>query len=424
MSGSTTSASSNRVLDSLVVCNLQKLLTALIGHADDIATAVADAVIASSEPAVRGEVSLLRGRAHDCITEYSATAERHLTAAVRLRPDDAGSWTALAHCLFKKREVDIAETCLRESVRIAPTSEACRLLAQLLRSADLGGGPERARESRDAAAAAVRADASDYRAWLSTATGFLTHFMSSPTRDTELLERALQAYQQAAALEASKAGSAGAAEPAGSAVEGSARPPGGDGSSTGSSVRSSDGEGESEGAGTAAIALSPSAAAACEAALAAARSAVAAATSAAGGGRMAAADPDLHYNWAGALALAQEFGPALRRFSTVRATGDPSLSPQADMAAIVEHVQRVAAETAPERLASGPAALKGRRLHALAASCTLPPMLSSPTAGSASAVLGGRKPATLSGLSLGKNPGMYVVLRPVLPLRGRDAPPW
>lgn len=402
---------------------LQKLLTTLISQADTIARVVEAGVEASTAtPAQRGEVSLLLGRAHDCTTEYSATAERHLTAAVRLRPEDPGSWTALAHCLFKKREVDIAETCLRESIRIAPTSEACRLLAQLLRSADLGGGPERARESREAAAAAVRADASDYRAWLSTATGFLTHFMSSPTRDTELLERALQAYQQAAVLEAAKAGSVSTSELTDSAAVGSARPPGGDGSSAGSSIRSSDGEGEGAGSGSAAITLSASATATCEAALTAARAAVAAAASAAGGGRMAAADPDLHYNWAGALALAQEFGPALRRFATVRATGDPSLSPHADMAAIVAHVQRVAAEMAPERLASGPAALKGRRLHALAASCTLPPMPSNPSSGAA--VLGGRKPATLATLPLGKNPGSYVVLRPVLPLRGRDAPPW
>lgn len=410
---------------------MQTLLNALIQQADVIAGAVADAAASVAPPAVRGEISLLLGRAHDCTTEYSAAAERHLTAAVRLRPDDPASWTALAHCLFKKREVDVAETCLRESIRIAPTSEACRLLAQLLRSADFGGGPERARESREAAAAAVRADATDYRAWLGTATGFLTHFMSSPTRDTELLERALQAYQQAATLEASGGHAKATASAPRELAAPAARPPGGDGASAGSGgggCGSSEGAGGDDGsagaADAAAVRLSASAASTCEAALATARAAVAAASSTAGGGgRVASADPDLHYNWAGALALAQEFGSALRRFATVRATGDPSLNPQADMAAIVAHVRRVAAEMAPERLASGPAALKGRRLHALAASCTLPSILSAGSP-SGAAMLGGRRPSTLAGLSFGKNAGNYVVLRPVLPLRGRDAPPW
>jgi len=264
-------------------------------------------VAAASSADERARVALLLGQTLDVPDGYDARAERQLSLGVSLQPDNEAAWAALGHCLMKKGDAEGAELALRESLRLRPTGDAWRTLAQLLR---LSGRDSSARlqESIDAATAAVAAEPGSWRNWAGLGTAHLARFSRLRAGDTAHLRKALQAYSQAVRLEA-----AAAASPAVSA-----------GSSGASCLgHGSDGAAGGSTATTAVAPPGPEVAGSGEVAelLAASRARV-------DGLPSRTRDPELHLNWATALQQVQDVEGALREFRIVQGLGDPELTPQ------------------------------------------------------------------------------------------------
>ena len=164
----------------------------------------AHALLAALAPASareRAQIALLRGKLLDSSPAYSAEAEALLTRAVKLEPRSIDAWNALAECVWKGGQLELARACLDEALRVRATCGSLCQLSMLLRamsgSASDGADVPLVLDSLRFAKEAVALDVECGRAWFVLGSACLAAFFAA-TREVHDLRSALKAYHRAA----------------------------------------------------------------------------------------------------------------------------------------------------------------------------------------------------------------------------------
>lgn len=65
----------------------------------------------------KADLLYLRGKALDCLPEYSKNAEEYLSKSIKLMPSKYEAWDALGHVYWKKKDLPASKKCFEGSLQ-------------------------------------------------------------------------------------------------------------------------------------------------------------------------------------------------------------------------------------------------------------------------------------------------------------------
>ena len=138
------------------------------------------------------------GKALDAREGYSDRAEKFLSKAVKLAPNDVDAWNALANCFWKKGDLKQALQCFQSALEERENVHSLRELSILRRQ--LGGSNDEMVQnmvkSLGEAKKAIALDVSNQKSWYVLGNAHLAQFFQMQ-HDPVDLSKALKAYQRA-----------------------------------------------------------------------------------------------------------------------------------------------------------------------------------------------------------------------------------
>ncbi|VDK75620.1 unnamed protein product [Onchocerca ochengi] len=147
----------------------------------------------------------ISGRILNICMEYDANCERHLLRAVKLEPLLSDAWYELGKCIWKKDDFMTAVDCFRKSLSLKRSAKALASLSVALRQIAVPTVEPKIRQSLHDEALqlsieAVELDPDDMEGWHALGNSYLMQFFSKQQADTELMDKAREAYERALQL--------------------------------------------------------------------------------------------------------------------------------------------------------------------------------------------------------------------------------
>lgn len=147
------------------------------------------------------EFLLLKGRCLNVAPDFSASAEEHLSRAVKLKPGLVEGWNILGEQYWKKGDLAAAKTCFSGALHQSKNKVSLRSLSMVLRQLPVEGKDDteqgkRVLESVDMARQAVQLDVTDGTSWYILGNAYISLFFTCGQKP-QMSQQALSAYAQA-----------------------------------------------------------------------------------------------------------------------------------------------------------------------------------------------------------------------------------
>ncbi|KAF1769252.1 hypothetical protein GCK72_001068 [Caenorhabditis remanei] len=142
------------------------------------------------------------GKLYNVLEEYSETAEKMLSKAVRMNPKNADTWHELGQCVMKRLDLEFAQSCFTIALGITRTAPILTSLAVAMRLVALDHPEPAQTEMRTRAMELIiearRLDPSHGPANIAFATGLFYAFFSTAKVELQYLDKVVENYQKAA----------------------------------------------------------------------------------------------------------------------------------------------------------------------------------------------------------------------------------